>query len=140
MVQGKKSRIRRSQNLPLIDHVSIQVSDLDRSSLFYEAVLQPLEMTKLVERRGTIGFGKKYPEFWLNHRPHGEAAAANTGAHICLRASSAEVVREFHATALASGGSSDGAPGDRDAAMTKYFGAFIIDLDGNRVEVVTFPR
>jgi len=52
----------------MIDHVSLQVSDLARSAAFYDAVLLPLGLARMVEREGTIGFGKRYPEVWLNLR------------------------------------------------------------------------
>lgn len=124
----------------MIDHVSIAVSDLERSAAFYDAVLAPLGFTRLAERERTIGFGKKYPEFWLNLRPGMETVPEGTGIHICLRASSREVVDAFHTAALTHGGRDDGAPGDRQAQMTVYYGAFIRDLDGNKIEAVTFPR
>lgn len=124
----------------MIDHISIAVSDLTASAKFYEQVLAPLGLTRLVEREKTIGFGKKYPEFWLNARPEMPAVPEDTGTHICLRAASKEAVTAFHEAALSLGGDDDGAPGDRQAAMTTYFGAFIKDPDGNKIEAVTFPR
>ena len=124
----------------MIDHVSIAVSDLERSAAFYDAVLAPLGFTRLAERERTIGFGKTYPEFWLNLRPGMEPVPEGTGIHICLRASSREAVDAFHTAALKHGGRDDGAPGDRQAQMTVYYGAFIRDLDGNKIEAVTFPR
>ena len=124
----------------MIDHLSIAVSDLARSAAFYAASLAPLELTRLVERPDRIGFGKRYPEIWLNARPTMAPIASDTGAHIALRAPSQEAVSAFHAAALAQGGACDGPPGPRRAAMTTYFGAFIRDLDGNRVEAVHFPR
>ncbi|MCZ0733292.1 VOC family protein [Phreatobacter sp. AB_2022a] len=123
----------------MIDHVSIAVGDLARAAAFYEAVLAPLGLTRLVTRERTVGFGKRYPEFWLNLRDHHHAAPGDPGAHICLRAADEEAVRSFHAVALAGGGRDSGAPGPRQAAMTTYFGAFILDLDGNKIEAVTFP-
>lgn len=123
----------------MIDHVSLPVADLARASGFYDAVLAPLGMVRLVTREATVGFGKTYPEVWLNLRP-GVVATDNPGAHVALRAPDAAAVRDFHAAALARGGSDGGAPGDRPAAMTTYFGAFIIDPDGNKVEAVCFPR
>jgi len=124
----------------MIDHVSIAVCDLAKSAAFYEQVLAPLGHTRMAERERTIGFGRKYPEFWLNARPDMAPVAEDSGVHICLRAPSADAVREFHAAALAAGGKCDGAPGDRQATMTTYFGAFIRDPDGNRIEAVTFPE
>jgi len=122
----------------MIDHVSIPVRDLDASGRFYDQVLQPLGMQRLAERPHTIGFGKKYPEFWLNARP-AMAHIEDSGHHICLRCRSEDAVRAFHARALEAGGRSDGAPGPRQGEMTAYYGAFILDLDGNKVEAVTFP-
>jgi catechol 2,3-dioxygenase-like lactoylglutathione lyase family enzyme len=125
----------------MIDHVSLAVADLARSAAFYERVLAPLEMTKLVERGdATMGFGKRYPELWLNARPGIAPQPETTGSHICLRAPSEDAVRAFHAAALASGGKDAGLPGPRQAAFTTYFGAFVLDPDGNKIEAVSFPR
>jgi len=124
----------------MIDHVSVPVHDLAASAAFYDAVLAPLNLRRLVERPATIGYGKSYPEFWLNLRPQLLPAPADTGLHICLRAPDRQAVEAFHAGALRLGGRSDGAPGIRQAAMTEYFGAFILDPDGNKIEAVSFPR
>jgi catechol 2,3-dioxygenase-like lactoylglutathione lyase family enzyme len=125
----------------MIDHVSIAVADLAAATDFYGAVLAPLGLTQLVDRSpATIGFGKKYPEFWLNFRDGLEPQPETTGIHICLRAPSEVAVREFFDAALARGGRSAGDPGPRQAAFTTYFGAFIFDPDGNKIEAVYFPR
>lgn len=124
----------------MIDHVSLAVSDLAASATFYDRVLEPLGLARLVERAGTVGFGKRYPEFWLNARPGIGPVPADTGSHISLRAPTKEAVRAFHQRAIDLGGRCDGAPGDRQGAVTSYFGAFIRDLDGNKLEAVTFPR
>lgn len=124
----------------MIDHVSVPVRDLAASAAFYARTLAPLGYTRLVERAGTVGFGKKYPELWLNLRSDLIAGPSNPGAHIALRASGEESVRAFHAAALEMGGTSDGEPGPRQAAMTTYFGAFILDPDGNKIEAVSFPK
>ena len=123
----------------MIDHVSVGVADLARSTAFYEAVLGALGMTCLVRREATVGFGKRYPELWLNHRPDMKPVPPSSGLHICLRARDEQAVRAFHAAALANGGADDGAPGPRTAAMTAYFACFVRDQDGNRLEAATFP-
>lgn len=123
----------------MIDHVSLGVSDLTRSTEFYDAVLAPLGLTRLVDRSGAMGYGKRYPELWLNLRATMAPVAEATGAHVCLRATSEEAVRAFHAAALAHGGRDDGPPGPRKAAMTDYFAAFVRDPDGNRLEAACFP-
>jgi catechol 2,3-dioxygenase-like lactoylglutathione lyase family enzyme len=123
----------------MIDHVSIPVRDLARSAALYERLLAHLELTRLVNRSGTVGFGKRYPEFWLNLRTNLVRAREDTGTHICLRAPSEGAVRAFFDEALALGCTSAGDPGPRQAAMTTYFGAFIFDFDGNKIEAVNFP-
>jgi catechol 2,3-dioxygenase-like lactoylglutathione lyase family enzyme len=124
----------------MIDHVSVGVSDLEQSARFYEGALAPLGLSRLVTRPATIGFGKTYPEFWINLRVGMVPIAPETGAHICLRAKSPLEVDSFHAAALAAGGRSDGAPGLRPHDRVRYYAAFVIDPDGNRIEAVTFPK
>jgi catechol 2,3-dioxygenase-like lactoylglutathione lyase family enzyme len=123
----------------MIDHVSVGVSDLERSARFYEAALVPLGLSRLVTRPATVGFGKSYPEFWINLRAEMAQAESDSGVHICLRAKSPGEVDAFHAAALKAGGRSDGAPGLRPHDRVRYYAAFIIDPDGNRIEAVTFP-
>ena len=124
----------------MIDHVSIAVSDIARSASFYERVLAPLGLLKIVDRGVSVGFGKSYPEFWINLREGLAPVSQTTGVHIALRARDEDAVRAFHRAALAMGGQDAGAPGPRDAALTTYFGAFIFDPDGNKIEAVNFPR
>ncbi len=123
----------------MIDHISIAVSDLARATRFYEAVLGTIGYAALDIRGATVGFGKKYSEFWLNARPDMAPLPGNSGAHICLRVRSTELVDAFHAAALANGGTSSGAPGLRPHdGEAGYYAAFIRDPDGNRLEAVTF--
>lgn len=123
----------------MIDHVSISVSDLARATSFYEKILLPLGLAILAERETTTGFGKKYPEFWLNLRD-GESAPpdASSGTHVALRASDIDAVKAFHKAALDNGGSCDGPPDFREIYDSRYYAAFILDPDGNRIEAVTF--
>ena len=123
----------------MIDHISMGVSDLARSAAFYAAVLEPLGLTQLVATETRIGFGKRYPEVWLNLRSGMPRVAEDSGVHVCLRARTREAVDGFHAAALANGGSDDGAPRDRQATMTVYYAGFVHDPDGNRLEAASFP-
>ena len=123
----------------MIDHISVGVSDLERAARFYEATLAPLGLSRLVTRPATVGFGKAYPEFWINLRAGMKKVGPESGVHICLRAKSTAEVDAFHAAALDAGGLSDGAPGLRPHDRVRYYAAFIVDPDGNRIEAVTFP-
>ncbi len=125
----------------MIDHISIAVRDLKNAEAFYTALLAPLGLTKLREwPDAAIGFGKKYPEFWINKRAAMDRVAPDSGLHTCLRAPDAAAVDAFHAAALNAGGASDGAPGLRPEYHGGYYAAFIRDPDGNRIEAVTFLK
>ena len=124
----------------MIDHVSVGGADLERAARFYEATLAALGLTRVVTRAATIGFGKAYPEFWINLREQMSKVPHESGTHICLRAKTTEEVDAFHAAAVSSGGTSDGAPGLRPHDRVKYYAAFVLDPDGNRIEAVTFPQ
>jgi catechol 2,3-dioxygenase-like lactoylglutathione lyase family enzyme len=123
----------------MIDHISIAVRDLAKAEAFYKALFAPLGIAKLREWPGAaIGFGKKYPEFWINRRNAMDRVAEDSGVHICLRAPDTQAVDAFHAAAVKSGGASDGAPGPREQYHAGYYAAFVRDPDGNRIEAVTF--
>ena len=124
----------------MIDHVSVGVSDLQRAGRFYESALAALGLSRLVTRPATIGFGKSYPEFWINLRAAMAPVEPDSGVHICLRAQSTGEVDAFYAAALKAGGRSDGAPGLRPHDRVRYYAAFVTDPDGNRIEAVTFPK
>ncbi|MCX2983151.1 VOC family protein [Halieaceae bacterium IMCC14734] len=131
----------------MIDHVSVGVIDLHKAAEFYRAVFAPLGVSQVIEKPGSIGFGKKYPEFWINERSSLAVPGSDNGTHVCLRAASKEVVIEFYNIAMANGASSSGEPGYReeyrapdyrDATHPGYYAAFIRDPYENHVEVVTF--
>jgi catechol 2,3-dioxygenase-like lactoylglutathione lyase family enzyme len=125
----------------MIDHVSVAVRDLNKAESFYTTLLAPLGLARLrAWPEAAVGFGKKYPEFWINQRAALDRVADDTGAHICLRAPDAAAVDAFHAAALKAGGTSDGAPGLRSEYHASYYAAFVRDPDGNRIEAVTFLR
>jgi catechol 2,3-dioxygenase-like lactoylglutathione lyase family enzyme len=124
----------------MLDHVSVAVRDLRASAEVYDRVLGALGSRRLVRRPATVGYGKKYPEFWLNARPGLTPLPAETGTHICLRAADEDAVRAFHRHAIEAGWKDAGAPGPRQGEMTMYYGAFVQDPDANKLEAATFPR
>lgn len=122
----------------MIDHISIAVRDIEAAGRFYEAVLATIGYSKMIVRATTIGFGKKYPDFWINHRPDMTAPDPAGGVHVCLRAPDADAVKAFHAAVLKMGGRSESAPAPRPEYTPGYYAAFVFDPDGNRIEAVTF--
>ena len=125
--------------MAMIDHVGVEVGDYETSKAFYEKALTPLEIEPLMEVAGSgCGFGHpagKFagkPFFWIAARER----PAVSGAHIAFSASSRETVDAFHEAALAAGGSDNGEPGPRPLYHEHYYGAFVLDPDGNNVEAV----
>ncbi len=124
----------------VLDHVSLGVSDIGKSRCFYDAALRPLGLVRIVdfgrERGSDYGAapGSLGVEFTITREP--ELNTPNPGAHLCFRAPDRSAVREFHAAALAAGGTDDGAPGLRVRYHPAYYAAFVRDLDGHRIEAV----
>jgi catechol 2,3-dioxygenase-like lactoylglutathione lyase family enzyme len=119
----------------MLDHVGIEASDFPRSRAFYEGALEPLGIRLLMEFEGAVGFGAETehgpkPFFWI----HARGRPAVSGAHIAFGASDRETVDAFHAAAIAAGGTDNGAPGPRLIYHPGYYGAFVLDPDGNNVE------
>ena len=115
----------------MIDHVGINVVDLARSRKFYEAALGPIGYKALMEFPEGVGFGRERPDFWIALRK-----PVSTGVHLCFAVDRRQAVRDFHAAALAAGGKDNGAPGLREHYHPAYYGAFVLDPDGNNAEVV----
>ena len=124
----------------MIDHVSVGVADLERAIKFYDAAFAPLGLTKLIVRPANIGFGRTYPEFWINLRAGMKPMPPESGTHICLRAKTTGEIDAFYDAAMKAGGTDDGAPGVRPHFHLSYYAAFVADPDGNRIEVVTFLK
>jgi catechol 2,3-dioxygenase-like lactoylglutathione lyase family enzyme len=110
----------------LVDHVHLIVRDLDASKRFYRAVLDVLG----------IPIGSDSAEFfWADELFVSAGASPTTRLHLAFQAKDRDTVHRFHAAALAAGGRDNGAPGERDY-HPGYYGAFVLDPDGNNVEAV----
>src|SRR5260221_11560354 len=109
----RQSRILRATNptpcAPMIDHISIAVGDLDRAARFYQAVLGAIGYEKLVVRPRTVGFGKTYPEFWLNLRAAMAPVDGDGGGAPAAPVRRTEGVGGFHSVALSGGAPPRGA-------------------------------
>lgn len=122
----------------MIDHLTLRVKDHGKSKRFYLAALQPLGYALVMEfdlpthgKFCGLGVGGK-PDFWLAQSQAEHAAP--TGLHVAFAASTPALVDAFHAAALAAGGKDDGAPGPRPDYHPGYYGAFVIDPEGQHVE------
>ena len=119
----------------MLHHVSVGVSDVTRAATFYDAVLRTLGYKRVVEYLPyAVAYGEDHPEFWIG-LPHDQRPmSAGNGVHLGFSARSKDQVHKFHAAALAHGGSNNGEPGPRPDYGPDYYGAFVYDLDGNKIE------
>ena len=120
----------------MIDHVSVGVADLERAAAFYDAVLGRLGYGRTYEVEGVaLAYGESFPEFWIGrpldrHRP----PTGGNGAHVGFAAKDPAAVDAFYAAAIEHGGCDAGAPGPRPDYGPTYYGAFVLDPDGNKIE------
>lgn len=123
----------------MLDHISIAVDDLARSAAFYDPVLTTLGYERRKERAGRIGYGpgsRAAPVFWIIERTDEDRARPGPGLHISLMAPDRDSVDRFHQTALAQGGRDAGEPGERPQYTRPFYGAYVRDPDGYKIEAV----
>ena len=123
----------------MLDHISIPVRDFDRAARFYDAVLRTIGLTRTRDREGQIGYGTEVPlppVFWIHAHSGDNAARAGIGLHISFRVKSREEVHAFHAAGLKHGGKDAGAPGPRPQYTAGFYGAFVLDPEGFKIEAV----
>lgn len=129
--------------LMMLHHLSIGVTDLERSARFYDAVLAPLGYVARSRNErhvayGPPGFAGEPPFAILPVRDGGPPVLPRF--HLAFRATEPAQVHAFHAAALAHGAIDDGPPGTRPTYDPSYYTAFVIDPDGYRLEAVVYER
>jgi catechol 2,3-dioxygenase-like lactoylglutathione lyase family enzyme len=122
----------------MLDHVSLGVSNLERSRRFYDAVLRPVGLVRTVDFQGRgSDYGAMAGQLGVEFTITAESNVSRVqGMHICFRAPNREAVHAFYAAALTAGGRDDGKPGVRQEYHSHYYAAFVVDPDGHRIEVV----
>jgi catechol 2,3-dioxygenase-like lactoylglutathione lyase family enzyme len=123
----------------VIDHIGMPVADIARATEFYLRALGPLGISIVMEvsaedtgRGAAVGFGANgKPFFWI-----GEGERLGGHVHVAFVADSRAAVDAFYAAALAAGAKDNGPPGLRPHYHANYYGAFVLDPDGNNIEAV----
>jgi len=114
----------------MIDHVGLSVSDYGRSKKFFSSALAPLGYSLIMEFGDVAGFGVPgKPDFWISAGP-------GSPVHVAIASENRATVDAFYQAALAAGGRDNGAPGLRPQYHPNYYGAFVLDPDGNNIEAV----
>ena len=119
----------------MLHHVSVGVRDVQRAARFYDAALGALGYKRLAEYMPyAIAYGVTAPAFWIQLPHNQQSSNPGNGVHIGFSATNKNAVHKFHEAALSNGGKDDGVPGPREMYGPDYYGAFVIDLDGNKLE------
>jgi len=119
----------------MLHHVSVGVSDVARAAKFYDAVLGTLGYKRVMEFLPyALAYGETHPEFWIQLPHDQKPMSVGNGVHLGFVARTKDQVHKFHTAALAHGGSNNGEPGPRPDYGPDYYGAFVFDLDGNKIE------
>ena len=117
-----------------ICHASVGTTNVAQAKKFYQPVLKTLLIDLVCEYEHAIAFGKGYPEFWVQTPFNKNMPSAGNGVHFGFVATTKQQVDEFYQTALSLGAEDNGKPGARTEYGDKYYGCFVIDLDGNKIE------
>lgn len=118
----------------IISHVSVGTNDFERAKSFYDSVLATLGCKKIMEHPDAVAYGKQFPEFWVQTPVDGRPATSGNGCHFGFLAWSKAEVQAFYDAALEAGGIDEGAPGPRPDYGEPYYGCFVRDPDGHKIE------
>ena len=127
-------------NPSILHHISIGTNDFERAAAFYDAALAPLGCKRIMDFPGAVAFGREFPEFWVQTPIDGNPAGVGNGTHFAFFASSREEVDAFYKAAIDQGGTDDGAPGGREEYGDAYYGCFVRDLDGHKIEATFWDQ
>ncbi|HTF95484.1 MAG TPA: VOC family protein [Cellvibrio sp.] len=117
-----------------ISHVSIGANDFDKLRAFYLAVMPAVGAKIIMEHPGAVAFGRQFPEFWIGVPYDGKPASVGNGFHISFIADNKEQVHAFYDAAIAAGATCDGPPGPRPHYGEPYYGSFVRDPEGHKIE------
>jgi catechol 2,3-dioxygenase-like lactoylglutathione lyase family enzyme len=124
----------------MLHHVSIGVRDVERAAKFYDAILGVLGYKRIMEFLPyAIGYGETTPMFWVQLPHNQQVATAGNGVHVSFIARTQTQVDRFHDAAMEQGAQNAGEPGPRPDYSPDYYGAFVYDLDGNKLEATLLP-
>ncbi len=119
-----------------LSHVSLGTDDHVRAVAFYDAVLATLGCRRIMEHGEATGYGKAFPEFWIQRPFDGGSARPGNGTHVAFLAPDRASVDAFYRAALAAGGRCEGPPGLRPQYHARYYACFVRDPDGHKLEAM----
>lgn len=128
-------------NPSILSHVSLGTNQFEKAVAFYDQVLGALGIGRfldLSEEFPAVAYGRAYPEFWIQAPHDRKPAEVANGVHVAFYAATTDEVDAFYRAALAAGATDDGAPGKRPHYGEQYYGCFVRDLDGHKIEAMAW--
>lgn len=126
-----------SEAVSLMSHVSIGSNQLDRALEFYDAVMPSIGARRITTVPDmAVAYGRQFPEFWVQIPHDGGTAETANGVHFAFMVDSAEAVHRFYQAAIDAGARDDGEPGPRPHYTDAYYGCFVRDPDGHKIEAM----
>jgi catechol 2,3-dioxygenase-like lactoylglutathione lyase family enzyme len=137
----RKGSKKMEQALPLMNHVSIGTNNLESSLAYYDELLDSIGAKRIIDVPGIgAAYGRVYPEFWVQKPYNEEPAETANGVHFAFFVESKEQVNRFYQTAMALGSKDDGEPGPRAEYSDAYYGCFVRDLEGHKIEAMIWDE
>lgn len=121
-------------NPSILSHISLGTNQFDKAVAFYDRVLPTLGCKRILAHPSAVAYGRQYPEFWVQTPIDGQPASIGNGTHFGFFAPDKAAVHAFHQAALEAGARDEGAPGPRPEYGEPYYGCFVRDLDGHKIE------
>jgi len=126
----------QNENPSIMSHVSIGTNHFAEATTFYDAVLATLGVKRILDFPEAVAYGKEFPEFWVHPPCDGGQAGVGNGTHFAFLADSPDLVDEFYSAAIRAGALPEGEPGPRPLYGDAYYGCFVRDLDGHKIEAM----
>ena len=129
-----------NENPSILSHVSLGTNQFAQAVAFYDQVLAALNIGRVLDlsEHQAVAYGRAYPEFWIQSPINGQPAQTANGTHVAFLAETPAQVDAFYAAAIAAGATDDGAPGGRPHYGPEYYGCFVRDLDGHKIEAMAW--
>lgn len=126
----------QNENPSIMSHVSIGTNRFAEATAFYDEVLATLGVKRILDWPEAVAYGRAFPEFWVHPPCDGKEASVGNGTHFAFLAGNTDLVDEFYSAAIRAGALPEGEPGPRPLYGDAYYGCFVRDLDGHKIEVM----
>jgi len=121
----------------MFSHITLGTNNWEQAEPFWRAIASALNLPMLFEQSGGVAYGEMMgPKIFIGPTFDGQPASNGNGTHVAFLAKDRAIVEAFYIAALEHGGSDEGSPGLRPQYHPNYYGAYVRDPDGNKLQAV----